>query len=244
MPVSHASRLLLIAVTIVAAAGSARGTRAAEPAVVAQHTREFEVYVDGKSRGTQVMTFTRHSNGSEVMRGETEVVMKFGLIRYRFASNVSETWRDGRLIQLVNEATFNGDKYVTQGSATQQALHYEVNGESRQAPPDVWVTSYWREPDLRRVGQKNTLLNADKGRQLTAVLEKLEPESLMVGSTEIKANHYRMSGDVEVDVWYDRQGYIVRQELIESGHRTVLELIKVSRGGPVAARPDTGTVVR
>ena len=32
-----------------------------------------------------------------------------------------------------------------------------------------------------------TLLNADKGRQLTAVVEKLEPEVLTVDTAEVKA---------------------------------------------------------
>lgn len=242
MPVTHASRFLTMTACLICVACSAV-VGAAEPEVVAQHTREFDVYVDGKPRGSQTMTFQRRSNGTEVMRGNTEVIMKFGVFRYRFASQASETWKDGRIIQLTNEATFNGDKFVTQGAATQQALHYEVNGESRQAPADVWVASYWREPDVRRVGQKVTLLNADKGRQLTAVLEKLEPEVLTVDSAEVKASHYRMSGDVEVEVWYDRHGYVVRQELIEAGHRTVIELTKITRGGPVAARPDAGQSV-
>ena len=36
-------------------------------------------------------------------------------------------------------------------------------------------------------------------------------------------------GDVEVDVWYDEQGRLARQESVEDGHRMVMELVRVRR---------------
>lgn len=207
-------------------AGAALG---AEPEVTAKHTREFRILVDGKHRGNQSMTFSRRSDGSEVMQGEAEVVINLVVYRYRYASNGTEIWKDGRLIELVNEADYNGDKYVIQGAAVQQDLHYEVNGETQKAPSDIWAASYWREPDAKRVGKKVRLLDSDKGNQLIATLEKLDPETIMLDSTPIKTNHYHMHGDVEVDVWYDKNGLIVRQESVESGHKTRLELVKVTK---------------
>ncbi len=202
---------------------------AAEPEVVAQHTREFRVSVDGTPRGSQSMTLLRHSDGSEVMRSTTEVVVDFIVYRYRYASTGHETWKEGRLIHVANEADYNGDKYIIKGSATKQMLHYQVNGQSKKAPLEIWAASYWREPDAKRVGQKVLLLDSDKGRQLTATLERLDAETIKAESASIKANRYRMRGDVEVDVWYDRHGFLARQESVESGHKTLLELTKIHR---------------
>lgn len=208
---------------------------ATEPATVSQQTREFRVSVDGKPRGEQTMEISRRSDGSEVMRGEVEVVLNFVVYRYRYASSGTEVWKDGRLIQLANEADFNGDKYVLQASATQQALQYEVNGETQKAPSDISVSSYWREPDAKHVGKSIRLLDSDKGRQMTATVERVGPAKIKVGADSIKATHYRMRGDVEVDVWYDQQGLIARQESVESGHKTLLELTKIQK---VAAKPE------
>ncbi|MDB5344838.1 MAG: hypothetical protein JWP89_3215 [Schlesneria sp.] len=208
-------------------AGPAPG---AEPEVIAQQIREFHILVDGKHRGDQSMTFSRRADGSDMMQGEAEVVINLIVYRYRYASAGTEVWKDGRLIKLVNEADYNGDKYVIQGSAVQQSLHYEVNGESQKAPSDIWAASYWREPDAKRVGKKVRLLDSDKGNQLTATIEKLDPETIMLDSTPIKTNHYHLDGDVDVDVWYDKYGLIVRQESVESGHKTRLDLVKITRG--------------
>jgi hypothetical protein len=136
------------------------------------------------------------------------------------------------LIQVSNEADYNGDRYVIQGSATDQTLNYEVNGESKKAPKDIWAASYWREPEAARIGKKVRLLDSDKGRQLVANLERVGTETINVESSRASATHYRMRGDVEVDVWYDRNGYIARQESIESGHKTSLELIKIRKIAP------------
>lgn len=211
---------------------SSRASDAAEPKVVARHTREFRVHVDGRPRGTQTMVISRRSDGSETMRGEIEVNMNFVVYRYRYASSGTEVWKDGRLVELANEADYNGDKYVVQASASDQALHYEVNGEAQKAPIDVWAASYWREPQADRIGQKVKLLDADKGRQLTATLERVGRESLTIEETAVKTTRYRLRGDVEVDVWYDASGLIVRQESVESGHKTMLEVLKVHPDKP------------
>jgi hypothetical protein len=202
---------------------------AAEPEVVSKHTREFRILIDGKARGHQEMTFSRRADDSEVMQGEAIVDMNFVVYRYRYSSTGSETWKDGRLIQLVNEANYNGDKYVIQGAAVQQSLHYEVNGETQKAPSDIWAASYWREPEPKRVGKKVKLLDSDKGKQMTGTLEKLDSQTITVDSKPVKANHYHIHGDVEVEVWYDKQGLIVRQESVESGHKTRLELVKITQ---------------
>ena len=216
-------------------AGPAPG---AEPEVITQQIREFRILVDGKHRGDQSMTFSHLADGSEMMQGEAEVLINLIVYRYRYASAGTEVWKDGRLIKLVNEADYNGDKYVIQGSAVQQGLHYQVNGESQKAPSDIWAASYWREPDAKRVGKKVRLLDSDKGNQLTATIQKLDPETIMLDSTPIKANRYHLNGDVEVNVWYDKHGLIVRQESVESGHKTRLDLVKITTG-KVAAKSNS-----
>jgi len=202
---------------------------AAEPEVVERHVREFRVSVDGKPRGTQTMTISRHSDRSEVMQGEAEVLMNFVVYRYRYSSNGTETWKDGRLIRLTNEADYNGDKYVIKGSATEQALHYEVNDVAHKAPSDILVASYWKEPDAKRVGRQVRLLDSDKGNQFQATVSRVGSETVTIDTREIPTTHYRFRGDVQVDVWYDRDGFVTRQESLESGHRTLLELTKIRR---------------
>jgi hypothetical protein len=42
-------------------------------------------------------------------------------------------------------------------------------------------------------------------------------------------NHYRLTGKMNIDLWYDGSERLVRQEWLEQGHKTVVELIRVRR---------------
>jgi len=50
-----------------------------------------------------------------------------------------------------------------------------------------------------------------------------------VAGQSVSAAHYRLVGDVKVDLWYDAQDRMLRQDSLEDGHRTVLELTRIRR---------------
>ena len=197
--------------------------------VLEQETRTFRASVDGRERGRLVMLFTKRSDGTETVRGDAELNFNFVVYRYRYKSIGTETWKDDRLIRLVNESNYNGDKYVLQANAAQENLEYEVNGETRRTATDLWIISHCREPSAHKIGRKLTLLDSDKGQQRAGTLEKVGTEKTVVVEQEINTTHYRIRGDVEVDVWYDEAGRLVRQDSKESGHRMILELSKTQR---------------
>jgi hypothetical protein len=200
-----------------------------QPLAFEQETRTFRASVDGRERGQLVMSFVQNDDGTETVSGETELNFNFIVYRYRYASVGTETWKDGRLIRLASESSYNGDKYVLQATATQDLLEYEVNGAAQKTTTEGLITTHWREPSADKVGRQLTLLDADKGQQRATTLEKVGTEKLIIAEVEINATHYRLRGEVVVDVWYDQFRRMVRQESMESGHRVVLELMKTER---------------
>lgn len=200
-----------------------------EPAVVEKHSRAFKISIDGTERGTLTMLLTKQDDGTEIMRGQAELSFDFFVYKYRYTSSGNETWKSGRLLRLANEADFNGDKYVVRAAAVQQDLSFQVNGKDHRTAADVWVTSYWREPDPQRIGQKLSLLDADKGRKLTGTLQRVGKEQLALEKKMVNATRYQIRGDVEVDLWYDEEQRLMRQHSLESGHRALLELTKITR---------------
>ena len=197
--------------------------------VLEQETRTFRASIDGRDRGRLVMQFTKRNDRTETVRGEAELNFNFVVYRYRYTSVGTETWKDDRLIRLASESNYNGSKYVLQATATDELLEYEVNGEVQRATMDALITTHWREPSIDKVGRKLTLLDSDKGQQRFGTLEKVGTEKLMVAGGEINVIHYRIRGDVEVDVWYDEVRRLVRQDSMESGHRMILELSQTQR---------------
>src|SRR5262249_20978755 len=108
--------------------------------------------------------------------------------------------------------------------AGSNGLRVKVNGQERAIRPDVWTTTYWRLPDARWRNAAVPLLDCDTGKEINATLKYVGTSQINVAGQAQNCVHYQLTGGVQVDVWYDQNERPVRQESIEDGHKTVLEI--------------------
>jgi hypothetical protein len=189
--------------------------------------RQYATTVDGRPAGAYTMTITRRDDGSTVMQGKADVLIKFfgGLRVYRYDYAGTEVWKDGRLQQLESQTTDDGKSYRVSASKDGDRLSVSVNGQARPVPGDIWVTTYWRFPE--KAVTPMVLLDADTGRTLNATLQQLGPGKVSVAGQAVACTHYRVKHELAVDLWFDGQGRLLRQEWVEEGKRVVLELQSV-----------------
>lgn len=223
---------------------------AGEPREIERQTREFKVSVDGKERGKCVMKIARRDDGSERLQIDSRLSFNYLVYEYRYSSVGTEVWKGGRLVDLDNTADFNGKKYAVKAKSGAKELKVTVNGKASPAKADAWVTSYWqlpehlavpdpaaKEPIVPAGGPRPSakpeprlvpLLDSDKGRALHGKLQRVGEETLRIAGRRESVTHYRVSGDVEVELWYDASRRLVRQESVDEGHKTQLELLKIT----------------
>ncbi|HLJ10690.1 MAG TPA: DUF6134 family protein [Planctomycetaceae bacterium] len=226
------------------------GAAAAERATGERETREFKVSVDGKERGKCTMQIGRRHDGADTVRIEALLRFNYVVYEYRYSSVGTEVWKDGRLAELENKADYNGTQYLVKASAHQKGVRVTVNGKTLEADPDAWATSYWRlpehlaerhEPRSKIVAPEKSngqarpapalsvaLIDSDKGQKLRGEMTRIGEETLTVAGKKKTCIHYRITGDVAVDVWYDSARRLVRQETVESGHKTLLHLARIA----------------
>lgn len=217
----------------------------------AHETREFTVSVDGAHRGKCTMQMRRHDDGVETVSINAGLKFDYVVYTYRYSSTGSEVWKDGKLVELENSANYNGKEYRVKGAAVSRGLRVTVNGKTSHAAADVWVTSYWRLPEkierdvldkapevVQASGTRQetgdrplsiALLDSDKGEPRRGQIQRIGAEKIKVAGKLHHCTRYRIAGDVEVDLWYDAARRLVRQESVDSGHKTVLELARVTR---------------
>jgi hypothetical protein len=192
-------------------------------------TREFRVLVDGKRAGDAQMTIHRADDGTLTMHCDTEITVKVGPIRvYSYKYRGRETWKDGRLRRFQSVCDDDGKHFDVRAEAGEDGLHVSVNNVQRVVGPNAWLTSYWQQPDPTRYDTVVPLLDADCGRSLEAHLRLVGVEH-PAADVRAEVRHLRLSGQVQVDLWYDGSGRLVRQEWMEEGHRTRLELKNIRR---------------
>jgi hypothetical protein len=203
-------------------AGPGRGTTVAE-------TRDFAVLVDGKHAGDAHMTITKNDDGTVTMQCDTDVKVSVLLATYKYRYRGYEVWKDGKLVRFNSTCDDNGKGYVVTAVPDGAKLKVSVNKQERVIRGDVWLTSYWAQPDNKWINQVIPLLDSDTGKGLEGKFQYVATESRGVAGQTVNVNHFRLSGKVNVDLWYDGSGRLVRQEWLEEGHRTLVELSRLRR---------------
>jgi hypothetical protein len=192
--------------------------------------RDFNILVDGKRAGAYHLTITHADDGTDTVSAQAHVRVSHLVYTYTYAYQGTEVWKAGRLASLNSSTDDDGTRFQVSAVADGANLRVTVNGQEHATRGDVWTTTYWRLPDAKFRNRGVPLLDADTGRDINATLQCIGAEAIQVVGQAVNCVHYRVrGGGVAVDAWYDAQERLVRQESVEDGHRTVLDLAGIRR---------------
>jgi hypothetical protein len=193
-------------------------------------SRDYTLRVDGRHAGKANITIQQQDDGTTIVSCDTTVQVKVFLKTYRYNYQGREVWKDGRLQRLDSECNDDGKRFKVNALADGERLRVRVNNQERLARGDVWLTSYWTVAGVKDRKDTVPLLDADTGRDLDCRVQFLGAQQIAVAGQAQNVNHYKLTGSkVQVDVWYDAADRLVRQEWIEDGYKTVLELNQVTK---------------
>ncbi len=199
-------------------------------AVADGETRDYIVSVDDKEAGKYHMTIGDEKDGVVTMTGQAEIkVTVLGVTAYKYSYGGSELWKDGRLVSFASRCNDDGKKLEVCAVSDGKELRIKANDKDSKASADTWTTSYWRLPDAKLRKGDLSVMDADTGRTMTATLKFIGNEKLTLAGKEQSCAHYRLSGGVKADLWYDAQERLVRQQWLEDGHKTVLDLARIGK---------------
>jgi hypothetical protein len=199
--------------------------------VLREEIREFEILVKDKPAGKSSMRISDLSDGTTRVATDVRVELNYVVFVYRYEFTGYELWRGDRLLSTANRAVDGGKAYDARADLDPGGFRVEANGRIQPANVIDMTTNYWHPPALRP-DQSLALMNADRGIIHRAKVERLAPDFLTFGSQQINCTHYRLSGDVQADLWFDGQNRIVRQKGIEEGYPTELRLTRLTRPAP------------
>jgi len=191
----------------------------AAPAV-ADDNRTFQVYVDNKPAGQTVMKVA-DKDGTTECSVSVRVEVRALLGKYQYSLDATETWKDGKLLGLRSTCNDDGTKHDVTLTSDGTTATLKADGKTIKGKAAVWPTTYWRLPPA---AGDLTLIDSDTGKLIAAKLEKVGAEKVRVLGADKEATKYRLTGGLDVTLWYDAGGRLVRESFVESGHRTVLEL--------------------
>jgi hypothetical protein len=192
--------------------------------------REFTIHVDGKHAGSYQMTITSRDNGVTVMSGKAEVRLKVLFKTYVYTYDGTEVWKHHRLDGFRSNCFDDGKRFQVAAEAVGKGLRVSVNGSEYMTRGEAWLTSYWHLPEAKYRNQPIPLVEADTGKLINGRLHYIGAERMVVGGETHSCQHYRVTGGPSpVDLWFDARERLVRQDYMDDGHRTILQLRSIRR---------------
>lgn len=229
MTLQWISRLVLVAF-VGAVCSDVGQLRALEPDVPSTEIRTYDVLVDGKNSGQSTLTITRYSDGTETVGTDAKITVVWTVFSYVYEFHGQEQWRGGHLEKLNSRAVDGGRKLSLSVVRIDEGFRItRSEGKPATAPDIQLTTNYWRQPTIDPSGRAITLLDADTGKLYEEKVEQTGQEDFTLAGQRVAVTGYRLKGKLDVHLWFDAQGLLVRQASKEDGHPTELRLVSIQQ---------------
>lgn len=129
-----------------------------------------------------------------------------GVTLFRFTHRAEEVWRDGWLHALNSVTDDDGTLWQVESERHDGALRGRVNGVGFDVSGYVIPASLWH----RDTPRSQVLFGTIDARTKVVRSDDLGPEPVTAAGRRLEARHYRLTGELERDVWYGPDCDIVR----------------------------------
>jgi hypothetical protein len=182
--------------------------------------------VDGKEAGQMQLTVVDQDDGSVYVASSAKLQVQHLLLTYNYALDTQEWYKEDKLIALKSFCNDNGKKHEVLVTGQPGQLQVKVNGIDRGMLADAWTTTYWKLADARYHNKQVPLLDIENGQDRTGQLQYIGSKQLPIGEQLIACYQFRVTGAGNpIDLWFDQHHRLVRQEFVESGHKTIVQLV-------------------
>lgn len=162
----------------------------------------FDITRDGQPFGRHIITILSNGVQTDVENAADAKVAWGPVTVFRYAYNSREVWENGRLRRMSTWTNDDGKEISITAEATKDGL--KVVGPDGQSllPNTVLPTSFW----TIEVARNSVLLDTQTG-QLAKVTSQFEG---VEGEAGGKLYRYRLSGDINTELWYDVRGLLAK----------------------------------
>lgn len=210
------SRRLLLATAPLAAAAYP-----AQALPVPQGNRiAFQMLRKGDVIGRHELTFMG-DGAALTVNVAIDIQVKFGGITvYRYMHRATERWRGEQFIGIESRTDRDGTpQFMT---ARREGGDLLVEGSKTQrymAPPGTFATTYWNMAMLQ-----SHVINSEDGRLFHVTPQQLAEEEVpLAAGRRLRARHWKLDGDLPLDLWYDTAGQWAHLVFTKDGSTVVYQ---------------------
>ena len=166
----------------------------------------FDVIRNGKTVGEHKVTFVRTEEGLSVDSRLRIDIRFLGLTVYKYRYVSRSIWGGGRLLNLNAAVDDDGKRHNVTAKHFNGRLHITGPAGLKFASPNTLPTNHWNVSVLR----SDHVINTITGKLNRVRIERVGEDTVTTNAGPRYATHYRYTGDLDADVWYDQMGRWVK----------------------------------
>jgi hypothetical protein len=164
--------------------------------------------------GQHAVDFSCEEDGALVVdtTAEIEVKILFATAYHREA-RWREVWRDDQLLEFEGTTIDDGEPFRVTARLEGDRMIIEGRSGRIDAPPEIVPDHPWNEALIDR----SLLFDVRDGALLEVKADATDKEPVVAGGREVEAQKFVVSGDVERDLWYAKDGRWLQWRLERAG---------------------------
>lgn len=172
---------------------------AAEAAALYGAETTYSIYRKGKTIGKHSLMI-KNTNGRINVSVDSKItirILTIPVFKFRYLSD--EAWESDQLLSVDSTTTTNKkiERATLNNNGNSSVL--TNNNMGQNMPRILYATNHWH---IGAVKQPQ-LFNTVKGTLANVMVQKIDNETLQIGDTSLSVTHYKYSGDIIVESWYD-----------------------------------------
>ncbi|WP_227076702.1 DUF6134 family protein [Acidocella sp. KAb 2-4] len=159
----------------------------------------FEIWRKGRQIGTHTLSFAQAGDALAITIA-VRIAVYFGPIRlFHYRMDGIEQWQGGRMFHIETATNNNGRADHMRADLSPAGLMVQGSGTARYiAPANALPSTHWNIAELN-----GPWINPDNGKLLHPHVAALGEETVPAANgTTVAGQHYRLSGDAKIDLWY------------------------------------------
>jgi len=166
----------------------------------------FTVLKDGRPVGRHRFAFECQGDRIEIEEATTIEVRLAMIPIYAFEHRAHQIWENGRAVLIDATTNDNGEKLDIAVRPNGEGYIRTVNGRVDTFDESTAVLAFWNQDTLRH----HAFFSVVEDKVLDATFRFVGQEEIVLPGGRLDADHYRMAGDEERDLWFDRAGRVVK----------------------------------
>jgi hypothetical protein len=210
---------------------------AGDDALAGEQVQKLVYAIEHPEHG-DVGTFTnviRRNGATVTVESRTDIKVKAAFLTlFRQASERREIWCAGRLMAYESVTEKNGDTTKVLGRAAGDKFVLKRGNRKFEAPAGIFPTNPWS----KNITKTSQIISPVRGKIEQIRVRANGTKAIELGDRNIQAEHFAVGGDIALDIWYDRDGVLLKFTY-PSDHDLLTFTLQNHRSQPVGSEVQT-----